>query len=1094
MMCLSSFLYGQAVSQISGTVTDQSGAAVPDVMLTATQTDTGVKRTAVSATNGFYLLPNLPLGPYKVEASKAGFTTFVQNGIILQVDSSANIPVSLGVGSVTQTVEVSATASLVETRNMGVGNVVETERILDLPLNGRNTEQLITLNGAASTTGTSPQWGMATGYQISVAGGVSYGVFYGLDGANISNFYDATSFPLPFPDALQEFKLETSSLNAAQGTHSGADVNGVTRSGTNTIHGDVFEFLRNGDLDARNYFAPARDTLKRNQFGGTIGGPIRKDKLFFFAGYQATDTRSDSAQNTAFIPTAAEAAGNFQVFASPQCQGRQINLPSALGFTNNILSPSLISPQAVAIASHFQTTTDPCGKVIWGNPTHENDGQIIGRIDYQLSNTQTIFGRYLATYQHAPVPYTISKSLLSTSSNGLDDLAQEVAVGHTDIISANMVNSLRLGMNREAVNHPGPSYFGPSDVGVNAYAYLPKNFDLSVTGGPSIGGGTGQDLFVDVTILNLNDDVTLIKGTHQFAFGGNLSHSLVDGLAHVFSQGVYSFTGGVSGLGMADFFLGDMSNFQQETPNGLIEAQYFFGLYGQDTWKVSSHLTLNYGVRWEPYFPLDVKTKQIYAFSLAGFYAGTVSTVYKNAPPGFSYPGDPGFNGEASTKNQWADFEPRIGFAWDPKGDGRMSLRGGAGIAYDFFNEQLNHNTDVAAPFGDRIVLPTANLANPWANYANGNIFPYFFSPSNAIFPSYASYQPIPYNLKTPKVYQWNLALQRQLTSKWFASASYVGNHAIHLLGQLELNPPQNLGFGSCTLTTPTGPVTYPVCTTQANENQRRTLSLANPTAAQNIGFITAYDDGGASSYHGLLLNTTYRVNSYTTLNANYTWSHCIGNYTVGTTVPNPAANEPNTFLGPGANRNLDRGNCFTDRRQNFNLTATAQSPGYGKSWANLLTRDWQLSVIFTKRTGDPLNVLAGTDAALTGTSSTQRPNQILGNVYGTGLQFLNPAAFAQPATGTLGNTGIYAVTGPAFFELDMALARRFAITERQHVEFRAEAFNLPNSLRASGYNSNGALGTNVDPAVSLSAGTTFGKILAANDPRIMELALKYVF
>jgi Carboxypeptidase regulatory-like domain len=205
-------LHAQAVSQISGMVADQSGAAIADVMITATQTDTDVKRTAVSDASGFYLLQNLPLGPYRIEASKSGFTTFIRTGIILQVDSSANVPITMGVGSVTQTVEVSATASLVETRNMGVGNVVETQRILDLPLNGRNTEQLITLNGAASTTGTSPQWGMAMGYQISVAGGVSYGVFYGLDGANISNFYDATSFPLPFPDALQEFKLETSSL------------------------------------------------------------------------------------------------------------------------------------------------------------------------------------------------------------------------------------------------------------------------------------------------------------------------------------------------------------------------------------------------------------------------------------------------------------------------------------------------------------------------------------------------------------------------------------------------------------------------------------------------------------------------------------------------------------------------------------------------------------------------------------------------------------------------------------------------------------------------------------------------------------------
>ena len=306
----------QAVSQISGSVTDQSGAAVPGVQVTATQTDTSVARTAVTKENGSYLLSNLPIGPYRIEAMKMGFRTYVQTGIVLQVDSAPTIPIALAVGDVSTQVQVEANATQVESRAMGVANVIDNQRVLDLPLNGRQPTDLIALSGAAVQTGTSPQWGMATGAQISIAGGLTYGVGYALDGAALSNFYDATGFPLPFPDALLEFKVETSSLSAQNGTHSGGSVNGVTKSGTNSFHGDLFEFLRNGDLNARNFFSPTRDSLKRNQFGGVIGGPIKKDKLFFFAGYQDTLLRTDSQSNLAFVPTPAMLTGNFSACPS----------------------------------------------------------------------------------------------------------------------------------------------------------------------------------------------------------------------------------------------------------------------------------------------------------------------------------------------------------------------------------------------------------------------------------------------------------------------------------------------------------------------------------------------------------------------------------------------------------------------------------------------------------------------------------------------------------------------------------------------------------------------------------------------------------
>src|ERR1041385_463252 len=329
--------WAQATAQISGNVADQSGAVLPGVEVKATQTDTGVSRTSITNETGSYVLSNLPLGPSRVEASLTGFRTFVQSGITLDVNSRPTVNVTLEVGQVSEQVEVQANANLVETRNVGVGNVIENQRILELPLNGRQVTDLITLAGGAVQTGTATQTGGIPGaVAISVAGGFTFGVNYMLDGVTHMNLFDNLNLPYPFPDAMQEFKVETNGLNAQNGMHSGANVNAVTKSGTNEIHGDLFEFVRNGDFNARNFFALQRDSLKRNQFGGTVGGPIQKNKMFLFAGFQETLTRTDPVQSIAYVPTAELLAGDFTVFTSPACNGgRQVTLKAP--FVNNKL-------------------------------------------------------------------------------------------------------------------------------------------------------------------------------------------------------------------------------------------------------------------------------------------------------------------------------------------------------------------------------------------------------------------------------------------------------------------------------------------------------------------------------------------------------------------------------------------------------------------------------------------------------------------------------------------------------------------------------------------------------------------------------------
>ena len=390
----SATVWAQSMAQVSGTVRDQSGAVLPGVQVTMTQTATGLTRSVVSDEAGFYVVPNLPVGPYKLEASLPGFRTFEQTGIVLQVGSTPLINISLQVGQVAETVEVQADAALVETRNTGVGQVIDNVRVLELPLNARNVQQLITLSGNAiggGATGTNRGY---PGDVISVGGGLVDGLTYVLDGGTHNDPYNGLNQPLPFPDALQEFKVETSSLSAQYGQHSAGAVNAVTKSGTNELHGDLFEFVRNKIFNARNAFTPTRDGLKRNQFGGVLGGPIIKNKLFFFGGDQFTRVRSAPATTFEFIPTVQMLAGDFTTIASRACNTKgQIALKAPFqnlgtnssGDTIYKIDPALFSPVALNLMKKITPSTDPCGQIQLARRNNLNEQIIVGKVDYQQS-------------------------------------------------------------------------------------------------------------------------------------------------------------------------------------------------------------------------------------------------------------------------------------------------------------------------------------------------------------------------------------------------------------------------------------------------------------------------------------------------------------------------------------------------------------------------------------------------------------------------------------------------------------------------------------------------------------------------------------
>jgi hypothetical protein len=1082
--------FAQGTAQISGTVKDQSGAVLPGTEVTATQTETGVARTVVSNETGLYVIPDLAVGPYRLEASLPGFRRFVQTGIILQVNGSPTINPVLEVGQVSEQVEVQANAALVETRAVGVGQVVENARILDLPLNGRNVVDLIALAGNAAPapvlTGSSRDSFATASY--SVAGGLNSGVTYILDGGNNQNYSSAGYAPLPFPDALQEFKVETSASSADKSMKSAAAVNMVTKSGTNDFHGDLFEFVRNGMFNARNAFASKRDTIKRNQFGGTAGGPVMKNKLFFFGGFQGTSIRSDPANSITYIPTASMLAGDFTAFASAACNGgRAITLKAP--FVNNRVDPKLFSPAALTLTNKMGlSTTDPCGKIIYSSPVRTNDYSTVGKIDYQLNAEHSMFGRYLIEHIRTPAAYDLNHNPLSISTavNAQDQL---FTIGDTHLYGPNIVNSIRLTTNRLAdgkfePNGIATAGLGTADIGVHAFTYAPHTVDYTVTGGykiTSFGGPTRTAIFSGA------DDLSIVRGTHQLALGAGWTLWWANSYSGQHEL-PWVFNGQTTGLGFGDFLLGDVSGVH----NGPVSAKNKRGnlpdIYAGDTWKVRPRLTLSYGLRWEPYIPVvDLHGGPI-LFSQAAFNNGTRSKQYDTTPPGVFFPGDPGFDGKEGQHKQWTNFSPRVGFAWDLRGDGKTSLRAAVGSVYDYpFGQYTNLAT--APPFYPRFNLNTVNFDNPWANYPGGDPFPLPYGERvgrNAPWPGYALVDVIDANTKNVHVYQWNLNLQRQVGNDWLVSAGYLGTHTIHLWSSKQYNPSIFLGLGPCNL----NGVNYTVCSTTANQDQRRRLSLQNPAFGQYYGFMPSLDYGGTASYNGLVLGVQRRAAKGVTISANYTLSHCISDPGGGTELV--TSNNATSYSNPD-NRHFDRGNCAlssADIRHIFNLSSVAATPQFSNSTLRAIGSGWRFSPILKIMSGSFLNVTTTQDIALSSTL-TQRVSQVLANPYGdkTVSNYLNPKAFANPAPGTYANTGANAIEGPRYWTFDAALSRLFKIREGQTVEFRAEAFNLTNSFRID----NGQTGGASQIVQTLNSGN-FGQVTGSLDPRIMQFSLKYGF
>ena len=759
-----------AIAQVSGTVSDPSGAAVANAKVLMTETDKTATRTATTDASGRYVFPELPVGPYRLEVNAPGFKQYVQSGIVLVVNNNIEINVAMQVGAISEEVQVSAEASQVETKETSVASVIDQQRISELPLNNRQPTQLIITLGTSvyADSGDTGSKTFVSLTRIAVAGGQGNGTAYLLDGGDYTDAMSNVNMPMPFPDALQEFSIETSAVSSRFGTHPGATVNAVTKSGSNGFHGDLFEFLRNGDTNARNFFAPAHDQLKHNQFGGTIGGRIIRDKLFFFGGFQGTVNRSVPPQSNTHIPTEAMLNGNFSPLDV------QLKDPlSGAPYPNDQIPVSELSPIAVALTKYLPMSQAAAnGFVTYAIPAPWQEYQPIGRADWVLNGEHTIYGRYFA--DHYTVPPQFGGNLLLTTAAGNSELAQSATIGDNYTFTPNTLNSFHISFNRVRDNRgPTSTPLNWTLLGAPISSAVP-NFLLisSMSGGFTTFCGTCAPGHFDFNGYQLADDVDLIRGRHQIAVGFNLIRIQNNTISGFDENGAPTFNGSFTGAGISDFLLGYMSDFQQTnaTPDDL--RQWVMSFYAQDSFKVSNRFVLNYGLRWEPTFADPDKYKRGTSFSETAFLRGQVSTLHPSAPPGLFFPGDLGIP-PANWNGHYPNFGPRVGVVWDPKGDGKQTLRAGAAILYDSVETWFNERETTNPPYGNDIdVGSTGTLSNPWGGYLGGNPFPQ--KPGALYFPAFGTYINMPINPATPTyVEQWNLTYQRQLPSNWLVSVSY---------------------------------------------------------------------------------------------------------------------------------------------------------------------------------------------------------------------------------------------------------------------------------------------------------------------------------
>src|SRR6202453_208270 len=1135
---------------VSGTVRDESNAVVPGASVKATNVETGVQHQAATNGQGFYSFPNLPIGHYSIGMQKAGFQPYQRTGITLDADSALTVDAVLNVGETSDVVTVVENQTQVETTSTQVGEVITGARMTAVPLNGRSFTDLLFLQpGVAPVTSITSETVQDVGASvlspsgdlnpgtISINGQREFANSFIVNGSDVEEDVNMGAAINSNLDSIAEFRILTNSFDAEYGEFSGGQINVVTKSGTNDFHGSAFEFLRNTDFDARNYFSPARGTFNQNQFGGTFGGPIRKKKIFFFGDYQGTRSTQGVDTGQIPVPSLAERSGNSldltdtvsgSYFASLLTQ--KLGYPVTAGEAYSSVFPTGAIPQsawsapAINLLQYIPTPNNANGTFSTSafNQTLRDD-----KSAYRL-DANTRWGLLSAYYflddwsQNNPYPVAQGGANVPGFNALYTGRAQLLGLGFTKTLGASAANEFHFSFLRNAndlgkpVGGVGVSLasqgfeVGPGTPGIVPLS--PKTEGVESVGFNSytIGTNTNELNQVENTFQWL-DNFSKVIGAHTLKFGAEAHYDQVNVNAIAQFNGSFLFFGTETGLDFADFLLGVPSQYNQSQLQPFYGRNKYVGLYGQDSWRINSSLTLNYGLRWDRIEPWYEKYNQI-----ATFVPGEQSVVFPGAPAGIVYPTDPGVPRTLAPPGN-RDFAPRIGLAYSPNvaGDGllakiigspgKTSIRASYGMFYTAIEALTIGVMSANAPYGTTYTSPAPPLfATPFVTAASdqnlGQTFPVALAPLNSSAKNpdpnidWSQFEPITGlpNYETtnriPYTEEYMLSLERGLGSNTVVSLNYVGTQAHRLLVIEEANPgnpalclflsnPANLAPGQ----TPCGPfgedTQYTTSTGQVFNGTRGPLG-------SNFGSNANQATIGNSSYSALQVTLRHTTRALTVL-AGYTFSKSQDQSSNLGEAVNP--------LNPALSKALSS----FDVKHNFVVSYNYQLPFAQLFHAsNAWTRGWELSGITHFSSGLPVTLVNFGDNSLLGSE----PNGI--NNFGVdepdftgaalplnsnprnGQPYFNTAAFTENALGTPGTAKRRFFYGPGMNNYDLALLKNVRLSEAKSLQFRLEAFNAFNHAQFFGPQA-------VDGNI---ASSTFGQVINAAPPRLVQLGMKFLF
>lgn len=1109
-------VHGQdATGRVTGIIFDQSGATIADAHVTVMNVATHISRETNSDATGFYQVLALPIGYYTVTVERQGFRSATTAQSKLEINQTLKIDVKLEVGTANETITVESTTGEVETINPTLGSTVSDRTVQDMPLNGRNALDLALLQpGVLPADNPANGSGGTGGLQFSIGGGRSDSNTFVLDGGLNNDLLDNGVVYNPNPDSIQEFKVLTSNFTAEYGRSAGGIVTEVTKSGTNAWHGSAYDFVRNTAFDANNFFSnlngEPRQVLHRNQYGGTFGGPIKKDKLFFFVAYQKQDLSENFVGAAATLPTPAELQGNFS--ASPNkaavanfLQANPFFQPNAALAAQGIIAPSSIDPVAQAYIKAGLIPTSPSGSASFQTPLTDNPDELTGKFDYEA----TAKDHFTVTLGRILEPQLLPGPSSPGSTNSIPGFGSNTSLYHRffnaayiHTFSPSLLNEFRATAQRSDTFQAVPATHQPTstELGINIHSDNPTgptqlNFPNAVIGF-SI---QGPSRLVDNTFA-YSDVLTWTRGKHTLKFGGSFSayqdNQVFD--FQVNGQFFYS-TAGAAGDPFANFLVGLPDTYDQASaaPSNIrTKATYVFG---QDEWHVASNLTLTYGLRYEYSTPKSDTLGRTYSI----IPGAPQSTVFPGAPLDLLFPGDKGAPTGANFPD-YKNFAPRFGFAWQPFHDGKTSVRGGWGIFYDVLKAEDNFQFNGQVPFAAAAFIGNFQPAAP----ATTSGFAFQSDPFGSTGNPDPFGQPINHNvnfadtfgtftsngtgativdphLRTPYTYQYNLSFEHQLSNKLIARAAYVGSSSHGLTTLVDINPFDPATLNSANpqrfLNERTG--NFPAFTNP--DPNGVTPPGFNPNVPNgSFGQEQEFKNASNANYNSLQLSLTQQTANvwklggvYYTLG--YTWAH---------SIDNASGFRQGSFAVPFFDPQLFRTSSDFDVRQYLTFSGGWDLP-FNRG-PQRLVKGWSLYPILTWRTGFPFTALGGFPALDNAPGPTGAGDQELINANLTapihyvnpktnGLQFFDQGSFNDNVVQGYGTAPRNIIRGPGRTNLDLSLAKVTPLYhERVTLELRVDAFNLLNHTEFQNIDNN-----------AQDIGSTFGQVVSAYDPRILQIA-----